>query len=246
MTNSLRTAALAAILAAVPLAASASTFLAEGAVHDEFADALDGGLADALAIETPAEGGALAGDLAGLVGTEIAGSSSAEGDTGDGDTGFAFASAGTTSVLRVENSGAAPIVVSYRLDWSVDASAGGVGWATASVQLATGTGDASGFVWDPLDLIFAAVAGADATSLFDSDGGGFEAMLRLAPLETVTLGLLVDAVGFADALDGGRGDFLAFADASVMVLDIATVPLPATLPMLLAALGGLGLARRRA
>ncbi|WP_165905233.1 VPLPA-CTERM sorting domain-containing protein [Rhodovulum euryhalinum] len=243
--------ALAVLLVAAPVAGSAATYLAEGFIDDEYADAQGDAYADALVVTTPDSAAPDSGDIVDLIGAgaAIAGSISATGDSGF--QGTAFSSGATTSVLSVANTGTTQIVVSYVLDWFLDVSALDGGEAWAGLTLAAGTGGASLFSYDPLDKLFERNVVADLNDPFAGGSGSWSFDLALAPSESVALGLLVDASGFADAGFGPLGAFLAFADASVSVVGVrdsapAPVPLPAALPMLLAGLGGLALLRRRA
>lgn len=247
MTGKLKTGALALLLAAAPLAASASTYLAEAVVADDFIDAVGDGTASVIAIETPAAEAPLTGDLADLVGAGaiIAGTIDATGAVTDG--GLAFASGATTSTLAISNSGSSPIVVGIVLEWVLNVSALGGAEAQAGLILSPGTGSGALFSYDPLDVLFEEVLLADLSDPFADSVGTMSFDLTLAPSESTVIGLLLDARGYADA---GLTDFGAFADAALAVAsvreDIAPIPLPAALPLLLAGLGGLALLRRRA
>lgn len=242
----LRIGALAFLLLAAPGAATASTYLAEGFVTDDFADVLEDGVASVIATETPAAGAPETGDLGALVGAGpiVAGTVDATGNSGE--AGFAFASGATTSILSVANTGANPIVVSIGLDWFLDISALGGAEALAGLTLAPGTGSAALFSYDPLDVLFEKDLLADLAAPYVGSSGSTSFDVTLAPSESTVIGLLLDASGFADS---AQADFGVFADASLTVAgvrdDVAPVPLPAALPMLLAGLGGLALLRRR-
>lgn len=224
-------AAALAVLATIPAAGAATlsaSYEIDAAIWDAGTYSTGAGHALALPDLELAPGVAASGDLADLAGAVVADYGSVVGDAAD-DGDLAESRVGSDVFLTIFNTGDVAIEVTFLASWDYIVDSFGAGAdALASLWLFAGAEDL-------LDEAFS----ADAS-------GSIEFSRIILPSDFLLIGLLADLEGAADGQSGYSSYLIsAFTELGVVsVAPVAPVPLPATLPLLLAGLGGLALRRR--